>query len=123
MVFMSSTGTEILIGKNNAQNDALTFKIARRSDIWLHVQKVHGSHVIVRCGDGGADETTISEAASLAVFYSQAGESGSKVPVDYTQVRFVKKPSGAMPGAVIFTNQTTIFAEPDEALAEKLRKA
>jgi len=123
MVFTSSAGTEILIGKNNAQNDALTFKIARRSDIWLHVQKIHGSHVIVQCGDEGADDATIAEAASLAVLYSQAGESGSKVPVDYTQVRFVKKPSGAMPGAVIFTNQTTILAEPDEALAERLRKA
>lgn len=123
MRFVSSTGTEILVGKNNGQNDALTFKIARRSDIWLHVSKVHGSHVIIRCGDEAPDETTLSEAASLAAYYSQAGESGSRVSVDYTQVRYVKKPSGAMPGSVIFTNQTTVTAQPDRALAEKLRKA
>lgn len=123
MRFVSSTGTEILVGKNNGQNDALTFKIARRSDIWLHVSKVHGSHVIIRCGDEAPDETTLSEAASLAAYYSQAGESGSRVPVDYTQVRYVKKPSGAMPGSVIFTNQTTVTAQPDRALAERLRKA
>ncbi len=117
---VSSTGYEILIGRSNAQNDELTLKTARRTDIWLHVQKVHGSHVIIRAEDTRPDDRTIEEAASLAAYFSQARESG-KVPVDYTMVRNVKKPSGALPGKVIYTNYETIMAAPDKALAEKVK--
>ena len=120
MRFVSSSGCEILVGRNNVQNDELTLRTARRSDIWLHVQRVHGSHVVIRCGDGGPDAVTLSEAASLAAYYSEARGSG-KTPVDYTQVRRVKKPSGALPGKVVYTDYKTVLAEPDEGLARKLR--
>ena len=120
MRFASSSGYEILIGRSNLQNDELTTKTARRTDIWLHTQRVHGSHVIIRANDETPDEQTLAEAASLAAYYSQARD-GGKTPVDYTQIRFVKKPSGAMPGKVIYTDYKTIMAEPDVALAESLR--
>ncbi len=118
--FVSSSGMEILVGRNNSQNDKLTLKIARRTDQWLHVQKLHGSHVVISCEGQEPDEQTILEAASLAAFYSQARE-GGKVPVDYTQIRFVKKPSGAMPGAVIYTDYKTVIVEPDEKLTLALK--
>ncbi len=108
---VSSTGYEILIGRSNVQNDELTFKTARRTDIWLHVQKLHGSHVIIRTEETKPDEQTIKEAAALAALYSQAANSG-KVAVDYTQARYLKKPSGALPGKVVYTNYETIMVEP-----------
>lgn len=120
--FVSSTGTEILVGKNNSQNDKLTTKLARRTDIWLHVQKIHGSHVIISCDGSQPDERTLFEAATLAAFYSQGRDSG-KIPVDYTQVRFVKKPSGSMPGAVIYTDYKTMLVTPDEKLVSELKKS
>ena len=109
------------MGRNNAQNDRLTTREARRTDIWLHAQKIHGSHVIISCGGAQPDEVSLAQAASLAAYFSQ-GRSGGKVPVDYTQVRFVKKPSGSMPGKVIYTDYKTILAEADEALAERLEE-
>ena len=108
---VSATGYEILIGRSNTQNDELTFKTARRTDIWLHVQKLHGSHVIIRAEDTRPDEGTILEAAALAAKYSQAAGSG-KVSVDFTMVKNVKKPSGALPGKVIYTNYETVTVEP-----------
>ena len=117
--FRSSNGMEILVGRNNAQNDTLTTKQARRTDIWLHTQRVHGSHVIIRCEGEEPDEQTLQEAASLAVYYSQARD-GGKTAVDYTQVRFVKKPHGALPGKVIYTEYRTIMAEGDASLVERL---
>jgi len=120
MRFVSSTGMEILVGKNNTQNDKLTTKTARRTDTWLHVQKLHGSHVIISAEGERPDERTLFEAATLAAYYSQGRESG-KVPVDYTQVRFVKKPSGSMPGAVIYTDYQTIMVSSDEKLVESLK--
>ncbi len=119
--FLSDTGREILVGRGNTQNDELTFHIARKSDLWLHVQKVPGSHVIVSQAEGEADETTLRQAAVLAVTYSQARE-GGRAAVDYTQVRFVKKPTGARPGRVIYTEQSTLTAHADEKLAERLRQ-
>ena len=119
--FVSDDGLEILIGRSNTQNDELTTKLARRTDYWLHTQKVHGSHVIVRCDGLEPPETTLEQAASLAVYYSQGRDSG-KVPVDYTMVRFVRKPSGAMPGKVIYTDYKTLLAESDEDLAHRLKK-
>lgn len=120
--FVSSTGTEILVGKNNSQNDKLTTKLARRTDIWLHVQKIHGSHVIISCDGSQPDEKTLFEAATLAAYYSQGRDSG-KIPVDYTQVRFVKKPSGSMPGAVIYTDYKTMMVTPDEKMVSELKKS
>ena len=114
MRFISGSGMEILVGRNNAQNDRLTLRDARRTDIWLHTQKIHGSHVIIRCEGTQPDEQTLTEAACLAAWFSQGRGSG-KVPVDYTQVRFVKKPSGALPGMVIYTDYKTLFVEPEEA--------
>ena len=119
--FVSDDGLEILIGRSNTQNDELTTKLARRTDYWLHTQKVHGSHVIVRCDGLEPPERTLEQAASLAVYYSQGRDSG-KVPVDYTMVRFVRKPSGAMPGKVIYTDYKTLLAESDEDLAHRLKK-
>lgn len=117
--FVSSTGYDILVGRSNTQNDELTHKLARRTDIWLHTQKVHGSHVIIRARDTQPDAQTLEEAASLAVYYSQA-RGGGKTPVDYTMARFVRKPSGALPGMVIYTEYQTCMAESDEALAVRL---
>ena len=119
--FVSDSGTEILVGRGNVQNDELTLHIARRTDLWLHVQKLPGSHVIVSQAEGEADEETIRQAAALAATYSQA-KTGGKVAVDCTPVRFVKKPSGAKPGRVIYTDYRTIITAADEALAERLRK-
>lgn len=119
--FVSDDGLEILIGRSNTQNDELTTKLARRTDYWLHTQKVHGSHVIVRCDGLEPPERTLEQAASLAVYYSQGRDSG-KVPVDYTMVRFVRKPSGAMPGKVIYTDYKTLLAESDENLAHRLKR-
>ena len=121
MRFVSSDGFEIFVGRSNAQNDELTLKTARRTDMWLHTRSVHGSHVIISCEGLEPPERTVEEAASLAVYYSQ-GREGGKTAVDCTMVRFVKKPSGAMPGKVIYTDYTTLMAEADEALADRLRQ-
>ncbi len=121
MRFVSSDGFEILVGRSNSQNDELTTKTARRTDIWLHTKSVHGSHVIISCDGLEPPKSTIAEAASIAAYYSQ-GREGGKTAVDYTMVRFVKKPSGAMPGMVIYTDYNTIMAQADEALCEKLKK-
>ena len=100
------------MGKNNTQNDRLTTKLAGRGDLWFHVQKIHGSHVIL-CLDGAeADPQSVLEAAQLAAWYSQAREGGAKVPVDYTPVAYVKKPHGAKPGMVVYTTYQTILVEP-----------
>ena len=120
MLFVSTSGMEILVGKNNTQNDKLTTKTARKTDMWLHVQKIHGSHVIISSNGEQPDDRTIFEAATLAAFYSQGRDSG-KIPVDYAQVRFVKKPSGSMPGAVIYTDYQTILVSPDEKLVDALK--
>ena len=118
--YRSSGGFEILVGRSNLQNDLLTFKTARKGDLWLHVQKVHGSHVIVRCDGAAVDDQTLREAASLAVTHSQAA-GGGKTAVDHTRVKFVKKTAGALPGMVLYTDYATVVAEADEALAEKLK--
>ncbi len=119
--FVSDDGFEILVGRNNTQNDELSCRLGRRSDIWLHTKSVHGSHVIIStCGEK-PPERTLLQAASLAVYYSQARE-GGKTPVDYTELRYVKKPAGALPGKVIYTEQRTLTAEADEELAQRLIK-
>ncbi|MBQ3482445.1 MAG: NFACT family protein [Oscillospiraceae bacterium] len=119
--FVSSDGLEILVGRSNIQNDELSFRLARRTDLWLHTQRIHGSHVILRTDGLAPPQRSLEEAASLAAYYSRGREAG-KIPVDYTQVRHVKKPSGALPGAVIYTDYATISAEASEELAEKLKR-
>ena len=111
--FTAPDGTTILVGKNNYQNDRLTFKVSNPGDIWLHTQDIPGSHVIIRCDGEEPSEDTLLLASYLAVHFSQAANS-SKVPVDYTRCRFVKKPAGAKPGFVIFTNQSTLYVTPED---------
>ncbi|MFZ7946651.1 Rqc2 family fibronectin-binding protein [Neobacillus sp. 19] len=117
--FISSDGTEIIVGKNNKQNDYLTNKLAARDEIWLHTKDIPGSHVVIRSKD--PSDETINEAAILAAYYSKARNSSS-VPVDFTKVRHVKKPSGAKPGFVIYDNQQTVYVTPDEEIVLKLKK-
>ena len=119
-VFRTSGGFEVWVGRNNTQNDRLTTKDADKWDIWLHVQKIHGSHVILRTGGAEVDEESLLEAAKLAAWYSQGAES-SGVAVDYVPVRYVKKPGGAKPGMVIYTNHKTLFVTPEKELAEQLK--
>ncbi|MCI8336732.1 MAG: fibronectin-binding domain-containing protein [Peptococcaceae bacterium] len=118
--FLSSAGFEILVGRNNKQNDQLTLKIARKDDIWLHTKDIPGSHVIIRNPDHRQEipEDTLLFAAGLAAYYSKA-RSSSQVPVDYTLVQYVKKPSGAKPGKVIFTNQKTLYITPETPKADQ----
>lgn len=111
--FTAPDGTTILVGKNNYQNDRLTFKVSNPGDIWLHTQEIPGSHVIIRCDGEEPSEDALLLASYLAVHFSQAANS-SKVPVDYTRCRFVKKPAGAKPGFVIFTNQSTLYVTPED---------
>ena len=117
--FRSTAGLRILVGRNNRQNDRLTAKDAEKWDIWLHTQRIHGSHVILCTGGAQPDEQSIAEAASLAAYFSQA-QDGTKVPVDYTPVKFVKKPAGSPPGFVNYTNYKTILADPSEELVKRL---
>ncbi|MBE6836648.1 MAG: fibronectin/fibrinogen-binding protein [Ruminococcus sp.] len=111
--YTSPNGFEILVGRNNKQNDKLTLKDADKSDLWLHTKNIHGSHVIIKCKGVEPDDETILYAAKLAAYHSK-GRNSAQVPVDYTQVRFVKKPSGAKPGKVIFTNNKTVYVNPTE---------
>ena len=120
MRFRSSDGFEILVGRNNRQNDQLSLKTARRDDLWLHIQKFHGTHVIVCCAGAPVPDGTITEAAMLAAWYSQARE-GQNMPVDVTQVRNLRKPNGAKPGMVVYDRYRTVIVTPDAALCERLR--
>lgn len=117
--YISTDGTEIYVGKNNKQNDYLTNKLAARDEIWLHTKDIPGSHVVIRSKEPA--EATILEAANLAAYYSKARNSSS-VPVDFTQVRHVKKPNGAKPGFVIYENQQTVYVTPDEEIVLSLRQ-
>ena len=117
--FRSTAGLRILVGRNNRQNDRLTTKDAEKWDIWLHTQRIHGSHVILCTGGAQPDEQSLLEAASLAAYFSQA-QNSTKVPVDFTQVKYVKKPAGARPGMVIYTTYQTMLADPDEKLVHTL---
>ena len=120
MEFRSSAGLRISVGKNNAQNDRLTTREARKGDIWLHTQKIHGSHVILHTDGAQPDEESLREAAMLAAWFSQGRESGN-VPVDHTPVKFVKKPAGARPGMVVYYTYETMYVTPEEELVKRLR--
>ena len=121
MRFMSSDGFPIFVGRSNRQNDELTTKLAAKTDVWLHVQKIPGSHVIIETNGRTPPNRTVTEAMQLAAYYSQARD-GQNVPVDYTPVKFVKKPAGAKPGMVIYDSNHTAYVRPDAALAARLRQ-
>ena len=124
MQFTSTDGYPIYVGRNNRQNDELTFKAARKDDIWCHASKVHGSHVIISCGGTTPPDDTITQAAQLAAHYAES-RGGQNLPVDVTPVRQVKKIPGAKPGMVIYHSYRTIFVNPypdivvDQLNAEK----
>ena len=119
LVYESPGGGRILVGRNNLQNDQLTLKTADRNDFWFHARKFHGSHVIARCAED--DRDTMLAAALLAAWHSGARNS-AQVPVDYTRVRHVKKPVGARPGMVVYTDQRTIFVTPEKSAVEALKQ-
>ena len=124
MRFESTDGYPIYVGRNNRQNDELTFKMARKDDIWCHASKVHGSHVIISCGGTTPPDDTITQAAQLAAYYAETG-SGQNIPVDVTPVKQVKKIPNGKPGMVIYHTYKTVIANPypdivvDELNAEK----
>lgn len=108
--YRSDDGFLILVGRNNMQNDRLTLREANRNDVWFHVQKMHGAHVIV-CAEGqDVPDRTLTQAAELAAWHSEA-RSALNVPVDYTRIRYVKKPQGAAPGRVIYTDYRTAYVK------------
>ncbi len=119
--FVSQDGFTILVGRNNVQNDRLTTKTAKGSDWWFHTKNIAGSHTVILCDGVTPPETTMMEAAILAATHSKAADS-SQVPVDYTQIKYVKKPTGAKPGMVIYETNRTVFVTPDKALSERLKK-
>lgn len=118
--FKSSDGFEILVGKNNRQNDLLTMKQASSWDVWLHTRNIPGSHVIIKSNRQSIPDRTLLEAATIAAYHSKAKNS-SNTPVDYTAVKNVKKAPGAKPGMVNYDNFKTIIVAPDESLINKLR--
>ena len=111
MRFESTDGYPIYVGRNNRQNDELTFKLARKDDLWLHAQKVHGSHVIISCGGTTPPDDTVTQAAQLAAYYAES-TAGQNIPVDVTPVRQVKKAPGNKPGMVIYHTYRTIIVNP-----------
>lgn len=115
--FTASDGTAIEVGKNNLQNDQLTLHSAAKTDIWLHVKNMPGSHVIIH--DAMPSDQTLQEAAEIAAYYSKARQSSS-VPVDYVQVKRIRKPNGAKPGYVIYEGQRTLFVTPVREKVEQL---
>ncbi|KIM19060.1 fibronectin-binding protein [Apilactobacillus kunkeei] len=117
--FITDKGIHILVGKNNLQNDKLTMKDADKRDTWLHTQKIHGSHVIIK--DFNPDDDTIETAAMLAAYFSKARDSAT-VPVDYVQVKKIRKPNGSKPGFVIYEGQKTIFVTPSKEFVDQLRE-
>ena len=124
MRFESTDGYPIYVGRNNKQNEELTFRLARKDDIWCHASKVHGSHVIISCGGTTPPDDTITQAAQLAAYYAETG-TGQNIPVDVTPVKQVKKIPNGKPGMVIYHTYKTVIANPypnivvDELNAEK----
>ncbi len=118
--FCSDDGFTVLVGRNNVQNDRLTTRIAKGSDWWFHTKNIPGSHTVILTEGVEPPERTLRQAAVLAATHSRAAAS-AQVPVDYAQVRHVKKPAGAKPGMVIYENNHTVYVTPDTALAARLR--
>ena len=120
LTFRSDDGFTILVGRNNLENDRLTLKTAKGYDIWFHTKNIPGSHVIVITEGQTPPDRTLEQAAILAATHSKAADS-VQVPVDYVAAKYVKKPSGAKPGMVIYTDNRTAYVNPDPALCERLR--
>ena len=118
--YVSDDGFHIFCGRNNMQNDKLTLRESHKSDIWLHTQKIHGSHVVIVTDGALPPPRTIEQAAVIAAYNSKARDS-AMVPVDYTEIRNVKKPSGAPPGMVIYEHYKTAYVRPDLDCVERLR--
>lgn len=121
MKFKTSNGNLIMVGKNNKQNDYLTLRLADNEDLWFHTKDIPGSHVLIKSACKEVTEEEIKEAATLAAYYSKARMS-SKVPVDYTIKKNVKKPSGAKPGLVIYEKNRTIYVTPSDEEKAKIKK-
>ncbi len=114
MHFVSDDGYDIYVGKNNKQNDYVTLKLSRSTDIWFHTKGIHGSHAIIKTSDAmEVPDRTYTQAARIAAYYSK-GRGSENVPVDYTEIKNVKKPSGAKPGMVIYVNYNTLYVTPSE---------
>ena len=111
MRFVSTDGYDIFVGRNNRQNEALTFQVARKDDLWLHAQKVHGSHVIIACGGATPPDNTVTQAAQLAAHYAESA-GGQNIPVDVTPVKQVKKIPGGKTGMVIYHQYRTVIVNP-----------
>ena len=120
LCFRSDDGFTIYVGRNNLENDRLTLKTARGSDIWMHTKNIPGSHVIVVTEGQTPPDRTLEQAAILAATHSKAADS-VQVPVDYTAAKYVKKPAGAKPGMVIYTDNRTAYVNPDPALCQRLK--
>lgn len=120
LTFRSDDGFTILVGRNNTENDRLTLRVAKGSDLWLHTKNIPGSHVIVLTEGQTPPDRTIEQAAILAATHSKAAAS-VQVPVDYALARYVKKPAGAKPGMVIYTDNRTAYVNPDPALSSRLQ--
>ncbi len=118
--YRTSDGFDVFAGKNNLQNDLLTLKTAFKSDIWFHTQKIHGSHVILVVDGKAPTELAMTQAANIAAYHSK-GRNSAMVPVDYSEVRNIKKPAGAKPGMVIYHIYKTAYVTPVESEIEKLR--
>ena len=108
-----STGHTVLVGRSNTENDYISFKVAQKGDYWMHTKDIHGSHLVLQMNGEEPEEADIYEAASIAAWYSKGKESDN-VPVDYVPIRYVKKPGGARPGMVIFTNNRTVWVRPKD---------
>lgn len=119
--FRSSDGFDIYVGKNNRQNDYLTLKMAKKQDIWFHTKAIPGSHTVISTDNKEIPENTLKEAAMLAAYHSKAKNS-QNVPVDYTIIKNVKKPSGAKPGMVIYVEYNTVYITPDEEKIKTMRE-
>ena len=111
MRFESTDGYPIYVGRNNRQNDELTFRLARKDDIWCHASKVHGSHVIISCGGATPPDDTVTQAAQLAAYYAESG-GGQNIAVDVTSVKQVKKIPSGKPGMVIYHTYKTVIVNP-----------
>ncbi len=109
--YTTTDGFVVLVGRNNKENDEITFRQSQRNDLWFHTKDYHGAHAVMQLEGKEATTVAIVEAASIAAFHSK-GRGGDKIPVDYTRIRYVKKPQGAKPGKCIYTNQTTVLVTP-----------
>lgn len=114
--YTSPAGNKILVGKNNRQNDRLTLNVASKGDIWFHTKNIPGSHTVLLCNGKEVDEEELIFAAKIAAYHSKA-QNSSGVPVDYTYIKYVKKPAGAKPGMVIFSGEKTLYVTPEPLLS------